>query len=195
MGTEGRLTCRPLILPAVCAWGRKEFRSVHYLFEDADGNPVPAGASPVNSRINALKLERVFREGRWVVLEGSYRVLVWFEYSVGSQPEVALSDGVFPFRLEVPVEQPGGGCSPPGGEPTRISVTTTRLHPVATCVEPTPPEEQHQGYPPRRVKVVVEKEFFVMERGESVVCLPCCPPGECPYLTGAAGGGSGQEGG
>ncbi|MHB1420559.1 MAG: hypothetical protein ACYCX4_13420, partial [Bacillota bacterium] len=72
------------------------------------------------------------------------------------------------------------------GQTPEICWINTKMHCLEACLEEDPDPSAHCQY---RIRLVVECEFFAMETGKSIICLPVCPSGECstipkPYQNG-----------
>jgi len=166
--------CRPVIMDAVCATGRKCFHETWYLYTDTATNPLPLDACVINCRVSGLNIVTSARLGNCYRLTGNYTVRVWFENPATG--EVGLAERVVDFNVQIPVEEVAGGCVLCGDQSTEICVVPVRIHCIEACIEPvTDPDVPFAV----RIRVVVEKEFFVAETGRSIVCLPSCPTEEC----------------
>ncbi|MBX6376960.1 MAG: hypothetical protein IRY95_00245 [Clostridia bacterium] len=180
-----QVDCRAVFMDAVCSWGRACFHNTHFLYEDVEGRNIPEDACPINCAVNRLEVEEGFRQEDEVVLRGSYRVSVWFETGVNTETEVRLAQATFSFDLRIPVQDIAGGCVTCNGKPPEVCWINPVLHCLSAEVEETPRRLQRRGFPKYRLRVRVEKEFLVIERGESIVCIPTCPepaPEVCPPI-------------
>lgn len=197
-----KFDCTPLILEKVCASGTKCFHDVHYLFETETGDPIPADACPLNCIANNLAIIGVNvpvppggfpprRVGGCIVFTVAYRVRVFFEFvdPVTGLVEVGLACGIFDRELAVPVEDFDGGCVLCEPEATDICVRRINFDCIRAVTVPRP-EGFPMTFPPFAIEVTVEKEFFALESGRSIVCIPTCKeecielpfpvlPGEC----------------
>jgi len=195
------LVCTPIILEKVCASGTKCFHDVHYLFETETGVAIPADACPLNCIANNLVIIGVNvpvppggfpprRIGNCIVFTIQYRVRVFFEFvSAAGSIEVGLAVGVFDRELAVPVEDFNGGCVLCEPEDTDICVRRLNFDCIRAALVPRPVGFP-TTFPPFAIEVTVEKEFFALQSGRSIVCLPTCVeecielpppvlPGEC----------------
>lgn len=197
-----KFDCTPLILEKVCASGRKCFHDVHYLFETEAGTPIPADACPLNCIANNLVIIGVNvpvppggfpprRVGDCIIFTVAYRVRVFFEFvdPVTGLLEVGMTSGIFDRELAVPVEEFDGGCVLCEPEATDICVRRINFDCIRAVTVPRPVGFP-TTFPPFAIEVTVEKEFFALESGRSIVCIPTCKeecidlpfpvlPGEC----------------
>ncbi len=198
-----RFNCTPIILEKVCASGTKCFHDIHYLFEDERGCPIPADSCPINCVVSNFTIfgvgneplrdgiEAPRRVGECIVFNVAYKVRVWYEFFDTSTNclEVRMASQFFERELAVPVTDIDGGCVLCQPEAVDLCIRRINLDCIRAVVVPRP-----QGYPstfpPYAVEVTVEKEFFAMESGKSIVCVPTCVeecidlpfpvlPGEC----------------
>jgi len=198
-----KFRCTPVIMEKVCATGTKCFHDVHYLFENESGRPIPPDACPINCVVSNFVILGVGDEpcphgvnpprrvGLCVIFTVRYRVRVWYEY-VDPQTntlEVGMASNVFERELSVPVELVDGGCVLCQPESLDLCVRRINLDCIRAALVPRPAGFP-SNFPPFAIEVTVEKEFFVMESGKSIVCLPTCTeecidlpfpilPGEC----------------
>jgi len=202
---QNKFVCTPIILEKVCASGIKCFHDVHYLFETDTGDPIPADACPINCIANNLAIIGVNvpvppggfpprRVGNCIVFTVQYRVRVFFEFVDPNTNtiEVGLAVGVFDRELAVPVESFNGGCVLCEPGETEICIRRLNFDCIRAALVPRPAGFP-PTFPPFAIEVVVEKEFFALESGRSIVCLPTCVeecieipppvlPGECVPL-------------
>lgn len=174
-----KIECRPVIMDAVCACGEKCFHEANYLFEDTEGKPIPPEACPISCIVNNLKLktDKIIRVPGKVPgslgcfrLSGCYDVRVVFE--VGAS-DVRMAKGTFDFTVNVPITR-DFDCVMCNGTDTEFCVITR----VLQCISANLVEVDHKF----AIKTIVEKQFFVLEQGETLVCLPVCPTGECKCI-------------
>jgi len=195
--------CTPIIMEKVCASGTKCFHDVHYLFETEGGFPIPPDACPINCVVSNFAIYGVGttplkpgvlaprRVGECIVFTVVYKVRVWFEYfdPVNNSVEVGMASQCFERELAVPVEDIDGGCVLCQPEAVDLCIRRINLDCIRAVVVPRP-EGFPASFPPYAIEVTVEKEFFAMESGRSIVCLPTCVeecidlpfpvfPGEC----------------
>ena len=196
------LVCTPVIQEIVCASGRKCFHDIHYLFETETGAPVPADACPLNCIANNLVIIGVNapvppggfpprRVGNCVIFVVQYRVRVFFEFFdvATNSIEVGSAVGVFDRELAVPVTNFGDGCVLCEPEDTTICVRRLNFDCIRAVLVPRPAGFP-TTFPPFAIEVTIEKEFFALESGRSIICIPTCVedcielpppvlPGEC----------------
>ncbi len=179
--------CTPVIMDKVCATGRKCFHDIHYLFETETGLPIPADACPINCVVSNLIIfgvgseplpKGVFpprRVGGCVFFTVQYRVRVWFEFfdPVTNCTEVGVANCVFDRELAVPIKDVDGGCILCNPEATELCIRRLQLDCIRAVVIPRPPGFPNT-FPPFAIEVTVEKEFFVLESGRSIICIPTC---------------------
>lgn len=197
-----KFVCTPVIQEKVCASGRKCFHDIHFLFESENGAPVPADACPINCVASNLKIIGVDtpvppggfpprRVGDCIVFTVKYRVRVFFEFfdSVADSIEVGSASATFERELAVPVEDFDRGCILCEPEATDICVRRIKFDCIRAVLVPRPPGFP-STFPPFAIEVTVEKEFFALESGRSIICIPTCKqecidlpfpllPGEC----------------
>ena len=178
--------CTPLILEKVCASGRKCFHNIHYLFEDENGRPIPPDACPVNCIVSNFFIYATDgnpcppgflpprRVGDCICFTVHYRVRVWFEHTTptGVQ-DVHMAVAEFDRELCVPVEEIAGGCVLCDPQDTDICVRRLAFDCIRANLVPTP-FGFPCNFPPFAIEVTVEKEFFALESGRSIVCIPTC---------------------
>lgn len=200
---EVPLTCTPVIMEKVCASGTKCFHDIHYLFETEAGIPIPPDACPINCVVSNFVIFGVGndkcphektaprRVGNCVVFTVSYRVRVWFEFIEPNTNiiEVGMASQVFERELAVPITDIGGGCVLCQPEALDLCIRRINLDCIRAVVVPRPTGFP-MHFPPFAIEVTVEKEFFVLESGRSIICIPTCVqecielpfpilPGEC----------------
>jgi len=198
-----KFNCTPVILEKVCASGTKCFHDIHYLFESETGCPIPADACPINCVVSNFVILGVGedncphgvtpprRVGLCVIFTVRYRVRVWFEFvdPQSNTLEVGMASNVFERELSVPVELVDGGCVLCQPESLDLCIRRINLDCIRAALVPRPIGFPNT-FPPFAIEVTVEKEFFVMEYGRSIICLPTCVeecidlpfpvlPGEC----------------
>ncbi|MFY9378242.1 MAG: hypothetical protein WAP58_08625 [Peptococcia bacterium] len=200
--SNGNFVCTPLILEKVCASGTKCFHDIHFLFESVTGQDIPADACPLNCIANNLFIIGVNapvppggfpprRIGDCIVFTVQYRVRVFFEFTdpFTGNIEVGQAQGVFDRELAVPVEDFNGGCFLCDPNDTEICVRRVTFDCIRAALVPRPPGFP-SDFPPFAIQVTVEKEFFALQSGRSIVCVPTCVeecieipppvlPGEC----------------
>jgi len=196
------LVCIPIIQEKVCASGRKCFHDIHYLFESDTGIPIPADACPLNCIANSLVIVGVNvpvppggfpprRVGNCIIFVVQYRVRVFYEFFdvATNSVEVASAVGVFDRELAVPVTDFNGGCILCEPEATNICVRRINFDCIRAILVPRPAGFP-PSFPPFAIEVTIEKEFFALESGRSIICIPACVeecidlpfpvlPGEC----------------
>lgn len=194
--------CTPLILEKVCASGTKCFHDIHFLFESVTGRPIPADACPINCVVTNLQIVGVDipvppggfpprRVGNCIIFVVRYVVRVFFEFTdpFTGTIDVATASGTFDRELAVPVTDIQGGCVLCTPEPTAICVRRINFDCIRAVVVPRPAEFP-TTFPPFAIQVTVEKSFFALQSGRSIVCIPTCVeecielpfpvlPGEC----------------
>lgn len=198
-----KFNCTPVIMEKVCSSGSKCFHDIHYLFETETGRPIPPDACPINCVVSNFDIcglgidavpEGVLgprRVGNCVLFTVSYRVRVWFEFfdTNSNSLEVGMASQVFERELAVPVENIDGGCILCQPEAVDLCIRRINLDCIRAVIVPRP-EGFPPTFPPFAIEVTVEKEFFVLESGRSIVCIPTCreecidlpfpvSPGEC----------------
>lgn len=209
-----KFKCTPVIMEKVCASGSKCFHDIHYLFLSEGGAPIPADACPincvvsnfiiygVNGGVNEAGLEHhkpkpdpepvaPHRIGDCVYFTVGYRVRVWYEYfdTTTSNLEVGLTSEFFQRELAVPIEEIDGGCVLCQPEALDLCIRRLNLDCIRAVVVPRP-SGFPTTFPPFAIETTVEKEFFALESGRSIICLPTCvqdcidlpfpvSPGEC----------------
>ncbi len=196
-------TCTPVIMEKVCASGSKCFHDIHYLFETESGCPIPADACPINCVVSNFVICGMDNEtlphgvlgprrvGNCVMFTVSYRVRVWFEFfdSGDGALEVGMASQNFERELSIPVENINGGCVLCQPETVELCIRRLNLDCIRAIVVPRP-EGFPCNFPPFAIEVTVEKEFFALESGRSIICIPTCvqecielpfpvSPGEC----------------
>lgn len=198
-----KFNCTPVIMEKVCASGTKCFHDIHYLFEGENGLPIPADACPINCVVSSFAICGVGQEplrgrvlaprrvGDCILFTVVYRIRVWYEFfdSGTGSLEVGMASNLFERELAVPVEDIDGGCVLCQPEAVDLCIRRINLDCIRAVVVPRP-----GGFPPSlppfAIEVTVEKEFFAMESGRSIICLPTCAeecielpfpvlPGEC----------------
>lgn len=198
-----KFSCTPIILEKVCASGTKCFHDVHYLFEMENGRPIPPDACPINCVVCSFMIYGIDdgklppgvlgprRVGGCIVFTVGYRVRVWFEYfdTSTNNLEVGMASQCFQRELAVPVEDIDGGCVLCQPEEVDLCIRRLNLDCIRAVLVPRP-NGFPSNFPPFAIEVTVEKEFFALESGRSIVCLPTCTeecidlpfpvsPGEC----------------
>jgi hypothetical protein len=121
----------------------------------------------------------------------TYRVRIWFEFfDPGSNNlEVGMASQCFQRELAVPVEEIDGGCVLCQPEALDLCIRRINLDCIRAVVVPRP-SGFPTTFPPFAIEVTVEKEFFALESGRSIICMPTCVeecidlpfpilPGEC----------------
>lgn len=199
--------CTPVIMEKVCSSGTKCFHDIHYLFETESGRPVPADACPINCVVSHFEIlgtgsqcshkdehkeiSGPRRIGACIVFTVRYRVRVWFEFvdPVNNILEVGVASQVFERELAVPVQEVNGGCVLCQPEAVDLCIRRVNLDCIRAALVPRPAGFP-VTFPPFAIEVTVEKEFFAMESGRSIICIPTCVeqcielpfpilPGEC----------------
>lgn len=194
--------CIPVIMEKVCASGRKCFHDIHYLFENEEGRPIPADACPFNCNVCNFNILGVTapvppggfpprRVGDCIIFVVQYKVRVWYEFfnQVTDELEMGTAFACFDRELAVPLSDFDGGCVLCNPEETEICVRRISLDCIKAQVVPRP-SGFPDTFPPFAIEVTVEKEFFALESGRSIICLPICKeecidlpfpilPGEC----------------
>jgi hypothetical protein len=197
-----KFVCTPVIMEKVCASGQKCFHDIHYLFETDAGAPIPTDACPINCIASNLRIIGVNapvppggcgprRVGDCIVFTVRYRVRVFFEFfdPQNDSIEMGSASGSFDRELAVPVEDFQGGCVLCMPEETEICVRRLNFDCIRATLVPRPPQFP-PSFPPFAIEVTVEKEFFALESGRSIICIPTCRqdcidlpfpvlPGEC----------------
>lgn len=196
------LECTPIILEKVCATGQKCFHDIHFLFETTTGSPIPVDACPINCIASNLVIVGVDvpvppggfpprRVGNCIIFVVRYMIRVFFEFVDPATGiiDVGTASEIFTRELAVPVTNINGGCVLCIPEETTICVRQLNFDCIRALLVPRP-EGFPDTFPPFAIEVTVEKEFFVLESGRSIVCLPTCvescidlpfpvSPGEC----------------
>lgn len=198
---QKKFVCTPIILEKVCSSGTKCFHDIHYLFESETGMDIPADACPINCIANNLAIVGVDipvppggfpprRVGDCIVFTVRYRVRVFFEFiDAAGEVQVGMASGMFERELAIPVEDFDGGCVLCEPEDTDICLRVLNFNCIRAVLVPRPAGFP-TTFPPFAIEVTVEKEFFGLESGRSIVCLPTCVeecidlptpvlPGEC----------------
>ncbi len=197
-----KFCCTPVIMEKVCASGQKCFHDIHYLFKTDAGVPVPADACPINCIASNLKIVGVNapvppggfaprRVGDCIIFTIQYKVRVFFEFfdTASDSLEMGTASGCFDRELAVPVEDFQGGCILCKPEETEICVRRINFDCIRAVLVPRPAGFP-TTFPPFAIEVTVEKEFFALESGRSIICIPTCAnecielpfpvlPGEC----------------
>lgn len=198
-----KFNCTPVIMEKVCASGSKCFHDIHYLFEMENGLPIPADACPINCVVSNLVIFGVGDEklppgvspprriGGCIVFTVSYRVRVWFEFfdNVTGTLEVGMASQCFERELAVPVDDIDGGCVLCQPEAVDLCIRRINFDCIRAVLVPRPVGFP-TTFPPFALEITVEKEFFAMESGRSIICIPTCVeecielpfpifPGEC----------------
>jgi len=197
-----KFNCTPVIQEKVCASGTKCFHDIHYLFETETGLPIPADACPINCIASNLVIIGVNvpvppggfpprRVGDCIIFVVQYRVRVFFEFfdAAANSLEVGSAVGVFDRELAVPVADFDGGCVLCEPEANEICVRRINFDCIRALLVPRPAGFP-ATFPPFAIEVTVEKEFFALESGRSIICIPTCKeecidlpfpvlPGEC----------------
>lgn len=197
-----KFKCTPVIMEKICASGTKCFHDIHYLFETERGCPIPADACPVNCVVTNFVICGVCdplphgvlgprRVGDCIVFTVQYKVRVWFEFfdPITGCIDMGIACNVFQRELAVPVEEIDGGCILCQPEAADICIRRINLDCIRAVVVPRP-EGFPCTFPPFAIEVTVEKEFFALESGRSIICIPTCVeecielpfpvfPGEC----------------
>jgi len=197
-----KFICTPVIMEKVCASGRKCFHDIHYLFENEAGCPIPTDACPINCIASNLKIIGVNipvppggapprRVGECIIFTVSYRVRVFYEFfdTAIESIEMGTAAGCFDRELAVPVNNFDGGCVLCNPEENEICVRRINFDCIRAVVVPRPAGFP-STFPPYAIEVTVEKEFFALESGRSIICMPTCAkkcidlpfpilPGEC----------------
>lgn len=194
--------CTPIILEKVCATGTKCFHDIHFLFEDITGFNIPSDACPINCFVSGLQIVGVDipvppggfpprRVGNCIIFTVRYTVTVFFEFTnvVTGIIEIGTARATFDRELSVPVTDIQGGCVLCTPEATTICVRNINFDCIMATVVTTPTGFP-PAFPPFAIQVTVEKQFFALQSGNSIVCLPTCVqpcielpfpvlPGEC----------------
>lgn len=198
-----KFNCTPVIMEKVCASGTKCFHDIHYLFETEAGTSIPVDACPINCVVSNFVIFGVCDEklppgvlpprriGDCIVFTVSYRVRVWFDFfdPVAGCLEVGMASQCFQRELAVPVEEIDGGCVLCQPEAVDLCIRRINLDCIRAVLVPRP-SGFPSSFPPFAIEVTVEKEFFAMESGRSIICIPTCKeecielpfpilPGEC----------------
>lgn len=198
-----KFKCTPIIMEKICASGTRCFHDIHYLFESENGCPIPADACPINCVVSNFAICGVGKEplrdkqqpprriGDCVIFTVVYKVRVWYEFfdTCSCSVEVGMASKVFERELAVPVEDIDGGCILCQPEAVDLCIRRINLDCIKAVVIPRP-DGFPCTYPPYAIEVTVEKEFFALESGRSIVCIPTCVeecidlpfpifPGEC----------------
>lgn len=200
--TQPQTVCTPLILEKVCASGTKCFHDIHDLFETDTGMNIPADACPINCIATGLVIIGVNtpvppggfpprRVGNCIIFTVQYRVRVFFEFTdlITNTLEIGSASGTFDRELAVPVTDIQGGCVLCQPEETTICVRRIAFDCIRAALVPRPAGFP-MTFPPFAIEVTVEKEFFALQSGRSIVCIPTCVeecielpfpvlPGEC----------------
>lgn len=171
----------------VCSSGSKCFHDLHYLFETETGRPIPADACPINCVVSNFVIFGLDDEqckhgitpprriGNCVVFTVSYRVRVWFEFIEpgANMVEVGMASQAFERELAVPVTDINGGCVLCQPEAIDLCIRRLNLDCIRAVLVPRP-SGFPANFPPFAIEVTVEKEFFVLESGRSIICIPTC---------------------
>lgn len=198
-----RFRSTPVIMEKVCASGTKCFHDIHYLFETESGRPIPADACPINCVVSNFSILGVGNEplppnvfgprriGDCVFFTVNYKVRVWFEFfdPILNSLEVGVASQCFQRELAIPVEEIDGGCILCQPEALDLCIRRINLDCIRAVVVPRPAGFP-PNFPPFAIEVTVEKEFFALESGRSIICIPTCAqecidlpfpilPGEC----------------
>lgn len=197
-----KFNCTPVIMEKVCASGTKCFHDIHYIFENEQGCPIPADACPINCVVCNFKIYGVGQEpasegvslprrvGSCVIFTICYKVRVWYEFfdSRCNNLEVGVACNVFERELAIPLEEIDGGCVLCQPEAVDLCIRRLNLDCIRAVVVPKP-DGFPTSFPPYAIEVTVEKEFFAMESGKSIICIPTCKdcidlpfpiiPGQC----------------
>lgn len=200
---QKKFVCTPVIMEKVCASGRKCFHDIHYLFRTETGAPIPSDACPINCVVSNFAICGVQKEdcppgttcprriGDCIVFTVKYKVRVWFEFfdNASGNLEVGMASECFTRELAVPVEDVDRGCILCNPEATDICIRRINLDCIRAELVPRPCGFPNT-FPPFAIEVTVEKEFFALESGRSIICIPTCRqdcidlpfpvlPGEC----------------
>ncbi len=186
-----RFICTPVIMEKVCATGTKCFHDIHYLFETDTGRPIPPDACPINCVASNLEIIGVDapvppggfpprRIGDCIIFVVRYKVRVFFEFfdPATNSLEVGVAMGVFNRELSVPVQDIDGGCVLCAPEQTDICIRRISFDCIRAVLVPRPAGFPHT-FPPFAIEVTVEKQFFALQSGRSIVCIASCPLDEC----------------
>jgi hypothetical protein len=189
-----KFNCTPVIMEKVCASGSKCFHDIHYLFQTEKGCPIPSDACPINCVVSNFVICGVGcepcppgvssprRAGDCIIFTVKYKVRVWFEFfdKAAKCLEVGMVSECFTRELAIPVEDIDGGCILCNPEAVDLCIRRIKLDCIRAVVVPKP-----AGYPkncpPYAIEVTVEKEFFALESGRSIICVPTCTE-ECIEL-------------
>ncbi|MDD2433027.1 MAG: hypothetical protein PHX01_04920 [Clostridia bacterium] len=182
-----KFNCTPVIMEKVCASGSKCFHDIHYLFQTEKGCPISSDACPINCVVSNFVIcgvggepcppgvSRPRRAGECIIFTVKYKVRVWFEFFDKADQclEVGMASECFTRELAIPVEDIDGGCVLCNPEAIDLCIRRIKLDCIHATVVPKP-----AGYPkncpPYAIEVTVEKEFFALESGRSIICVPTC---------------------
>ncbi len=179
--------CRPVIMDAVCACGEKCFHEASYLFEDSECCPIPPEACPISCIVTNLQVDTdsikripgdlLGSQGCFQV-SGSYDVRVVFEIGTA---DVRMAKGTFDFKVNVPVTT-DYGCVLCNGSETEFCVITRTFQCISADLVEVEKDNCRCEEDRYAIKVVAEKKFFVVEQGETLICLPVCPTEACDCI-------------
>jgi hypothetical protein len=179
--------CRPVIMDAVCACGEKCFHEASYLFKDSECCPIPPDACPIscivtNLKVNTDKIRRITgtvsgSKGCFQV-SGCYDVRAVFEIGTA---DVRMAKGTFDFTVNVPIDT-DYGCVLCNGTETDFCVITRAFQCISADLVEVDDNVCRCEEEKFAIKVVVEKKFFVVEQGETLICLPVCPTQACDCI-------------
>jgi len=186
----------PVIMEKVCASGSKCFHDVFYLFKTENGCPVPADACPINAVVSNFCICGVGNEpcpprvlpprrlGDCIMFTVRFKVRVWFEFfdQESGCLEVGMASEFFTKEVSIPVEDIDGGCVLCNQEAVDLCIRRIQLDCIRATLVPRP-AEYPCTFPPYAIEVTVENEYFALETGRSIVCIPTCkePCIELPF--------------
>jgi len=177
--------CIPVIMERVCASGSESQRHVHFLSETKEGKAIPQDACPLNCVVCNFAILGIGDEpcpegvlsprrlGDNVVFTISYQVRVWFEYFDTAKQclEVGVAGKRFIQEISVPIQEIEGGWTLCPPEEIELCIRRIKLN--CLCAHLVP-RKGAGGSTTYVFKVIVQTEFFVMESGRSVICMPSC---------------------
>jgi hypothetical protein len=167
--------------------GSRCFYGTHCLFESEEGDPIPADASPINCVISHFVIYGVGGEtapegvlpprkiGNCIYFTIGYQIRVWYEYYSAETRtcEVAVASGAFDQELAAPLDQTGQGQWSLDQEDQTLFIKKIALNAVRVELA-SRPEGFSGKCSPYVIQVTVQKEFFVLTVGKSVVCISGC---------------------
>jgi hypothetical protein len=167
--------------------GRVCSNCAHYLSESEDGSSIPADACPINCVVNDFLIyglgdeslpdgvQPPRKDGNCVRFTIQFTIRVWYEYcsSETHGRDVKAASKTFMQELAVPLCSTGRQQLVLCEDDCSLTVKRVALRVVRAELTPKP-EDFPADFPLYAIRVILEKDFFVMAVGKAVVCISSC---------------------